>query len=168
MNFDKELIKFYKDKNVEINKLPFYKGLPNLPKAITVDLDGTVCINDGHRSFYEESKVLGDKPNQWVIDAVKMYAQAGHFVIFCSGRHQACEEQSKQWIEKYIGFEDYLLFMRKNGDSRQDAIIKKEIYERDIMPYFNIVAVFDDRSQVVRMLRNELGLNVFQVSDGIF
>ena len=150
----------------------------NLQKAICVDIDGTVAHNDGHRGFFDETKVYGDKPHQWVIDTIKMFRNNGHYIIFCSGRTDSCKEDTEKWIRNYI-FNDeivpsalyfndvYKLFMRKSGDMRKDSIIKKEIYENEILPNYNVVAVFDDRLQVVRMLRNELGLNVFQVQDGL-
>ena len=57
--------------------------------------------------------------------------------------------------------------MREEGDYRSDDIIKKEIYDEMILPYYNVIAVFDDRSKVVEMTR-KLGLHTFQVADGDF
>ena len=59
------------------------------------------------------------------------------------------------------------LFLRKTGDNRRDASVKKEIYNTEILPYYNVNFVLDDRNQVVAMLR-ELGLTVFQVAEGNF
>jgi hypothetical protein len=58
------------------------------------------------------------------------------------------------------------LFMRPAGDMRKDCIVKQEIYEREIKGKFNCTAWFDDRPQVIRMLRS-LGLPVFDVGDGV-
>ena len=44
--------------------------------------------------------------------------------------------------------------MRKTGDNRKDSIIKREIFENDIRPYYNIDYVLDDRNQVVEMWRS--------------
>lgn len=41
--------------------------------------------------------------------------------------------------------------MRKTGDSRKDFLIKKEIYENELKDKYNILAIFDDRQQVVDM-----------------
>ena len=49
--------------------------------------------------------------------------------------------------------------MRKKGDSRKDSTIKKEIYEEHILPYFNVIGVFDDRQQVVDAIR-DMGIKV--------
>jgi len=53
------------------------------------------------------------------------------------------------------------------GDGRKDAVVKREIFDREIRDNWRIVGVFDDRQQVVRMWR-ALGLTVFQVAEGDF
>ena len=57
--------------------------------------------------------------------------------------------------------------MRKAGDQRSDAIVKREIYEQQIRGKFNVHCVFDDRQSVVDLWRS-LGLSCFQVADGDF
>ena len=58
--------------------------------------------------------------------------------------------------------------MRKEQDFRKDSIVKKEIYHEHVIGKFNTVAIYDDRQQVVDMIRNELGLKVFQVESNNF
>ena len=55
--------------------------------------------------------------------------------------------------------------MRETNDYRQDAVIKKEIYEKEIEGKYCIQGVFEDRTQCVNMWR-KLGLTCFQVTDG--
>jgi len=57
--------------------------------------------------------------------------------------------------------------MRAAGDMRKDAIVKAEIFDREIRHRWDVTAVFDDRQQVVRMWRS-LGLTVFAVAEGDF
>jgi hypothetical protein len=57
--------------------------------------------------------------------------------------------------------------MRTEGDHRSDDIVKKEIYEKRIAPWYDVVAVFDDRDKVVKMWR-DLGLLCCQVYYGDF
>lgn len=57
--------------------------------------------------------------------------------------------------------------MRPAGDSRRDAIVKREIFEEEIRDRWRVVGVFDDRQQVARRWR-ELGLTVSQVAEGDF
>ena len=57
--------------------------------------------------------------------------------------------------------------MRQNSDRRPDDVIKAEIYETCIEPYYNVLYVFDDRDRVVKMWR-EKGLTCLQVAEGNF
>ena len=57
--------------------------------------------------------------------------------------------------------------MRKSGDNRSDAIVKREIYETHIKDRYQVDYVLDDRYSVVRMWR-ELRLTVLQVAEGNF
>ena len=50
---------------------------------------------------------------------------------------------------------------------RKDAAVKLEIFDREIRNRWNVVAVFDDRQQVVDAWRS-IGLAVFQVAPGDF
>jgi hypothetical protein len=60
-----------------------------------------------------------------------------------------------------------ILLMRKEGDFRQDYIVKKEIYDRDIREAYKILFCIDDRKQVTDMWR-EQGLVCLQCADGLF
>ena len=57
--------------------------------------------------------------------------------------------------------------MRKTGDNRKDAIVKREIYETHIKDKYQVDYVLYDRNQVVEMWRS-LGLTCLQVADGDF
>ena len=57
--------------------------------------------------------------------------------------------------------------MRQAGDNRDDRIVKREIYEREIKGRYNVRFVLDDRNKVVALWR-DLGLPCFQVADGDF
>ncbi len=57
--------------------------------------------------------------------------------------------------------------MRAAHDDRADAVIKREIYDKEIGPRFDVLCVLDDRDQVVRMWRG-LGLVCLQVAPGDF
>lgn len=136
------------------------------PRAIIVDVDGTVAVNNGHRGWYDYHKVLGDLPNEPVIQAVGGFVYMQRVkVLYVSGRPDSCRKDTETWLDLYAP--DGELFMRKHGDGRDDSVIKREIFDREIRNKYNVVAVFDDRNRVVRMWR-ALGLHVFQVADGDF
>lgn len=146
-----------------------YVAPDGAPTAIMCDLDGTAAVMCD-RSPYDETRVGDDLPNPAVIQAVHDAAKAGHHVIFCSGRTDACEEATLDWLRRHVvGGQNmnYLLFMRKAGDTRKDSVVKVELFDRHIRDRFRVVYVLDDRDQVVRAWR-ALGLTVFQVAPGDF
>ena len=138
-----------------------------MEKAIVVDIDGTVALND-HREYHDYSDaVLLDKPIKPVINVVKMYYNAGYKLIFLTGRKVKCEAFTKQWIDKHIGVPEYILYMR---DKRfqvvkdfPDYTMKEIIYNESIKPFFDIECVFEDRKSVKEMwVKN--GLFVFDTN----
>lgn len=143
-----------------------YRPDPELPPAILVDIDGTVAMMDGRRP-YDWSKVGSDVPNQPVIDAVRAMRAAGNAIVFCTGRDAVSRAETEAWLDLYVGVPYEALLMRPEGDSRKDAVVKREFFETEIRHRWRITGVFDDRRQVVRMWR-ELGLTVFQVAEGDF
>lgn len=152
--------------------LPEYELVPyahvdNLPWAVIVDLDGTVAKMAG-RSPYEWNRVGEDSPVEDVFVMVRAMQDAGHSILFTSGRDGSCREITETWLDQHYG-EDRVwgLFMRKAGDQRADWIVKAEIFDNEIRNKWNIRAVFDDRQQVVDMWR-KLGLTVAQVAPGDF
>ena len=133
---------------------------------VLVDIDGTVALNVS-RSPYDMTRVSEDVPNEAVIAAVRAMHAAGHGVIFCSGRDASARADTEAWLARHVKVPYLALHMRAIGDQRKDAIVKQEIYEREIKDRYRVVGVFDDRMQVVRMWRS-LGLTVFQVAEGDF
>jgi hypothetical protein len=84
-----------------------------------------------------------------------------------TGRYDTYRKQTEEWLKKYaINYEK--LIMRKAGDKRKDSIIKKELYEKNIKDHYDVVFVLEDRDQVVKMWREELGLTCLQVAYGNF
>jgi len=138
----------------------------SLPPAIICDLDGTLAIID-HRNPFDASTCEQDGLNEPVADIVMSYRASGHQVILLSGRTDNYMPQTKRWLDKHQ-IEYDLLLMRKHGDSRKDAIIKKEIVDTHIKEKFYVKFVLDDRNQVVDMWRNEMGYACLQVNYGDF
>ena len=146
---------------------PIAKQDPSLPKIILCDIDGTVALMNG-RGPYESHKYLTDVPNPHVADFVREERAAGNTVIYLSGRDEAGRKDTFRWlIEHNLADAATDLYMRPAGDKRKDAIVKKELYEAYIRPYYYVRFVLDDRQQVVDMWR-ELGLTCFQVAPGDF
>jgi predicted kinase len=134
----------------------------SLPKAVIVDIDGTVADNIT-RSPFDFSRVLEDRPIENTIEVVKLLYQSAYKIIFVSGREDSCRKDTLTWLNlQQIPFTE--LLMRRQGDLRKDSIIKKEIFESEIQPKYDVAFVIDDRKQVKRMWVDELGLFVFDVN----
>lgn len=143
-----------------------YVPVPGTPRAIMVDIDGTIALH-GTRSPFDESRVHEDLPNHAVIECVRAMALVGYEVIFCSGRTEGCREETERWLTEHLKTVFPTLHMRAVGDTRKDVIVKRELFDREIRDRYTVVGVFDDRQQVVDGWR-ELGLTVFQVAPGQF
>ncbi|HWB37111.1 MAG TPA: AAA family ATPase [Rugosimonospora sp.] len=143
-----------------------YVAPAGAPKAVMVDVDGTVALM-GTRSAYDETRVHEDRPNLSVIAAVRAMHAAGHAVIFCSGRTEGCREATEKWLTEHVAVPVAGLHMRAVGDMRKDSIVKAELFDAHIRYAYDVTAVFDDRQQVVDGWR-ALGLTVFQVAPGNF
>lgn len=137
-----------------------------LPEAILVDIDGTVALT-GDRSPYDMTRVDLDRPNHLVVAAIRATHNAGHTIVYCSGRTDDARQATADWLDAHVGLPYAALHMRTTGDTRKDSVVKREIFDREVRGRWNVIAVFDDRNQVVRMWR-DLGLTVFQVAEGNF
>lgn len=132
--------------------------------AYIFDIDGTLAKMNG-RSPYDYSKVMTDVPNH-SITMISRILSTTLPIIIVSGRTDDCREDTERWLQEN-GVQYDFLYMRKAGDSRNDAIVKREIYDEYIKDKYNVLAVFDDRNRVVDMWRS-LGLTCCQVNYGFF
>jgi len=157
------------DVNKELDLQPVgapYEPDTTKPKAILVDIDGTVA-KMADRSPYEWHRVGEDTPVAAVIEAVHSASQFGREIIFMSGRDESCRAITEDWLTTNLGVSWHHLYMRPEGDNRKDNIIKLELFNKYVRTNYNIAYVLDDRDQVVKMWRS-LGLACFQVAEGKF
>jgi len=83
-----------------------------------------------------------------------------------SGRSDECRNETYQWLrENDVPFDE--LYMRAADDKRQDWKVKYDLFNEHVRGKYNVVGVFDDRDQVVKLWR-EMGLTCFQVAPGLF
>lgn len=141
-----------------------YVPIAGTPKAILVDLDGTLALHDG-RGPYDTARCGEDLLNQPVYDLVKLLS-ATHKVVYCSGREDTFRPETQDWLDAHKCPAGPLL-MRAGGDTRNDAIVKAEIFDAHIRDTYTVALVLDDRDRVVKMWR-ELGLTCLQVNYGDF
>lgn len=129
--------------------------------AIMVDVDGTLAQMEG-RGPFDWPKVKSDSVRQHIKWLVQNYYEQGCKIIILTGRDGCCLDLTTEWLtENSIPFDS--VFIRPEGDRRKDFVVKREIYENNIAPYYNIKLVVDDRPQVIREWRR-LGLPVINVN----
>lgn len=136
------------------------------PKTVLVDVDGTIALR-GDRDPYAHEHAMEDAVNIPVVNAVEAMVRAyGWKVVIISARKEKYREITDYWLWTHGLFENRAaLLMRKNDDQRGDPQVKRDMYEKEIAPHYDVQTVFDDRTRVVKMWR-ELGLTCFQVAEG--
>lgn len=133
------------------------------PKAIICDLDGTLS-NATHRLHHIERRPkdwnsffkaqINDPINQWCLDLIQEQAAQGVEVLFVTARPENQSRSTLDWLHKNTSFKVELgrnLFMRPDGDRREDVIIKSEIYEDLIKEQFEVIMAVDDKKSIIQM-----------------
>jgi len=154
---------------------------PALPECIIVDIDGTIAdMGAAHvlprttgRKPFEWLRVGEDTPRKIVIETIEHLANRsmrGRKILFVSGRDEVCRPQTRDWLLKHTPALTWnaALFMRPTDDHRRDSLVKREIYENEILGKYNVVAIFDDRPQVIRECWQALGFKdrIFNMGEG--
>ena len=152
-----------------------YVPNPDLPKAIWVDVDGTLAervhpgANQPVRGPFEEDRVMEDAPIPHIVELVRILHSAGYKIVIMSGRTDGCKDLTEQWlIEHAIPYDD--IFMRRTVEdkNRKDNVVKHDLFWANVAPKYNVVYALDDRQQVVDFTREVLKIPVLQVAPGLF
>ena len=144
----------------------------SLPTAVVCDLDGTLAILN-RDAIREQEKCYSDTVN-FPVWKILHEMDRMHRIIFVSGRTGSAQirKETERWLLDKAGFyvdgSEVSLFMRSDSDTRKDSVIKKTLYENYIKGQYNVLMWLDDRNQIVRMVRDELGIPCWQVNDGDF
>lgn len=134
-----------------------------LPQAVIFDIDGTLALM-GDRSPFDWMKVYKDEVNDIVAEQIEFHRSKGRKILIVSGRDGVCKKLTEDWLDMYgIKFDGF--YMRPENDYRKDTQIKREIYQNEIEGKYNVVAVYDDRLQVLDMWYKE-GIFTFNVNQG--
>ena len=144
-----------------------------IPKAIIVDVDGTLALSRGIRNPYDGSRLMEDVPFQQIVDLVQLLVfepGGGYQLILMSGREDKYREDTVLWLMEKAKLplcEGTPFFMRASGDSRPDTVVKRELFEEHVKGKFDVRYVIDDRPCVCAMWR-DIGLVVLQLDDRPF
>lgn len=145
---------------------------------ILVDIDGTLADIDHRRHHVRQEKkswpaffseMGNDTFRQAVWSQVKKekvkHRSCG--IILVSARNEDHRNLTESWLRingLFEGEDYFALFMRRDGDSREDSLVKQEILDT-FFKKERIVKVFDDRPRVLRMWANN-GLSTVDVGTG--
>lgn len=164
------------------------------PLAFVCDIDGTAAdcshrvhlvrkvydhIENGNgpkpdwKAFYEAAEK--DPPVRACQVVVRGLIAQGITPIFLTGRPWEYMKQTRGWLTKHNFItwagEDSVnthLYMRPDGDHCPDHELKARVYRETIEPEWDVVVWLEDRDSVVRMVREDLGLQCWQVRKGDF
>ena len=136
------------------------------PTAVICDIDGTLA-HMVNRGPYDTSRYADDIKDDFIHRLFALLTSQGAERIIVSGRSNEFREVTEKWLYDH-GVTYKHLYMRPAHDKQNDAVVKREVYEKLIAPNYNVICVIDDRNQIVNMWRNELGLRCLQVADGDF
>lgn len=127
----------------------------DLANIVICDVDGTIAEKKegkGERGWFDEDRVEEDNPRDLQFSVAKTTAQMREAcLVGFSGRSEKARRGTQSWMFSQYDSTFNMLFMRKEGDSRPDYIVKKEMYEAEIKGKYNVLAIFDDRPAVCRM-----------------
>lgn len=132
------------------------------PFAILYDVDGTLADVSGLRHYVTGADRNFDKfhresvnapPIQWVVDHARQTYDIGWKVLIVTARSDKYKNSTGFWLAMYeIPHHD--LFMRRQGDSRPDYEVKKDILRTIRQAYTPLMAV-DDNPNVIRLWQEE-------------
>ena len=156
----------------------------NTDKWVIFDLDGTLADIDDRRKkskkdngkmdwdkFFDPVNIWLDQPNHPVIKMAQVLSDTGHKIAIFSGRSKATKSVTKDWLKtNQVPFD--VIKMRPTNHPWKfmpdDKL--KQIWLDDLFPKKDkdkIVCIFDDRSKVVDMWRDNV-LTCMQVAPGDF
>ena len=141
---------------------------PDLPDAVIVDLDGTLCLNLEGRPFYGEGTAEGianDYPIEIVIDMVNSL-RSSYDIIIVTGRENIPEikKATIDWLfEHNVGWDD--IRFRPTGDYSPSYLVKEDMLNH-IQQEYNVKIAIEDEPKCVEMYRKK-GIICMQPNSGL-
>jgi predicted kinase len=137
-------------------------------KAIIFDVDGTMadCTHRTHllpnwpKFFAEMGKDDPIMPIVWLADQLikkSMDNDEEFKVIVVTARPDSYRDQTCKWLQNHLRWYAWIdkIYMRRDGDYRQDTIVKEELLLQQIInDGYQPWLVIDDRPEVVDMWRD--------------
>lgn len=155
--------KWVQPKEATDSRLNYSPHDPSKTNVYVFDIDGTLTLGPKNRSPYDFTKVSQDEVNPLTKKMNMLCSQDTNAMIFIvSAREDSCKDDTVKWLEDN-GIIYHSLLMRKTDDKRADDIVKEEIINK-IQESCNIIAWFDDRLRVCKMVHSK-GIPLLRVGD---
>ena len=147
-------------------------------EIVVFDLDGTLANIEHRRHLIEKPEKVDadwrafyaacadDEPNHPVVAVWRAHGAAGHERWIVSGRSDEVSAKTAEWLARHALWPARLL-MREARNHEPDVKLKRRWLNDGTIPRERVLCVYDDRSSVVAMWREE-GLACFQVAPGDF
>jgi len=143
-------------------------------RCYVFDIDGT--LSDGSHRLHHIKKepkdwttyfglCAGDAPIAHVVELAQILGRKCQ-VVYVSGRSDQCRADTTAWLDRH-GLPGGPLYMRRQGDHRNDDIVKVEILHEVRADGYEPIMAFDDRDRVVAAWR-AAGIPCAQVAPGDF
>lgn len=154
---------------VPVSTVPFTSG-----KYIVFDIDGVVANPEKRVHFIQEKNWDAfyahcdeDDPIAANMELLRLFLCSPKYeVVFITGRPERIRDKTCDWFYNHgSDIYSHKLLMRKEGDYRQDYVIKEELAES--LGFENILWVYEDRDQVVNMWRAH-GVQCYQTCKGTY
>lgn len=114
-------------------------------------------------SFFREDLILQDNPIEPIKALFHRFIYS-HVLVLVTGRMEKHRSITNEWFKKRIYWEVPVMYMRKDNDFREDAIIKEEVLHEHIGAE-NVLFVIEDRKRVCDMWRKN-GIMCLQCAEG--
>lgn len=118
------------------------------PNCVVIDIDGTTMLHNGRLPFDWDkiSTDIVDPRMQKLIYTLDSNIK----IIFITGRPESVRNATTDSIDAkfWLNFE---IIMRPTNDNRSGEIVKKELWEKYVEPYYNTLCVFEDSNKCVDM-----------------
>lgn len=142
---------------------------PKKPKAIIVDMDGTLTnvsairhhVAMGNRDFHAfHTQSVDQPPNDDVVDQVKAFHESGHHVVVVTARKEQYRPHTAFWLADH-GVPSDTMIMRGDQDQRPDDEVKRGILKQ-VQSRFEVVHAIDDNPSVIKVWK-DAGIPVTEV-----
>lgn len=144
----------------------FAPYVPGKIVASSFDIDGTLAHMGDRRGPYDAHLYHLDVVDERIRELLWDAEAKGHEIIILTGRSDSGREATEKWLAANLIFPSRVL-MRKEGDQRNDGIVKSEMVDEHVSHVYDVRIHYDDRNRVVDALRAK-GIKVAQVEPGDF